>query len=243
MSKDSPRLNRDAKVRKGWYWFIAWVARRIAFNVLGGTRVIGLENVPKDGPVLIAPNHVSHLDPPLVGCTCPRLLKFMAKEELFRVPVLSPLIRSLGAFPVKRGANDTAAIRKTLDWLESGEAVLMFPEGQRGDGKTMGAVLPGIAVLAKKTKAQIVPVGVSGTEIVMPRGKAKGRRHTMTIVYGEPFTYEDTLGGPGEENDRQRFANVLAARIAGTANLAGLDVKICGSNLSQEPSLPIQKPS
>lgn len=229
--------------RKSWYRFIAWVARRIVFTLLGGVKVLHQDRVPSQGPVLIAPIHVSFLDPPIVGCTCRRQLRFMAKEELFRVPLLSPLIKSLGAFPVRRGESDTAAIRKTMDWLESGQAVLVFPEGQRGDGLTMGAVQPGIAVLAKRTKAVIVPVGLSGTEHVLPKGKKGVHPRPMTVVYGEPFTYESSVATGSGVNERQRFANELARRISEACKEAGMPVKICESNLDQATLPQTQTPS
>lgn len=243
MANEQSRRTEDHKVKSWWYWFIAWVARRIAFNLLGGAKITGIENVPKHGPVLMAPIHVSFLDPPIVGCSSPRQLRFMAKEELFKVPLLSQLIRSLGAFPVKRGEGDTAAIRKTMEWLESGQAVLMFPEGQRGDGVTMGPVQAGIAVLAKRTKAQIVPIGISGTEKVLPKGGKGIHPRRMTVVYGKPFTFEDTLQDADGQNERQHFADVVARRIAEACAEAGLPIKICESNLDQGKSHPMRTPS
>ncbi len=174
-----------------------------------------------EGPVLVAPVHMSMLDPPLLGCTSPRALRFMAKEELFRPPGLSHLIRSLGAFPVRRGENDTAAIRLALERLSLGEAVLVFPEGTRNDGRTMLPIQVGLAMLAKRTGATILPVGIAGTEKVLPKGASRPRRARVTVAYGHPFRYEDVAEGLTEREARKAFAAELGRRIQAACVEAG----------------------
>ena len=222
-----------------WYWFAAWVARTLFFKAMGGCRIIGHENVPASGPVIIAPVHSSNLDPPLVGCTCPRILRFMAKEELFRNPLFGRLIKSLGAFPVKRGESDSAAIRRALQWLEDGEVVLVFPEGGRNDGVQMGPVLPGTAVLAKRSGAPVVPVGIGGTTTMWPRGAKRPRRGRSTVVYGRPFNFADAT----ESGDREEFATFLAERIAEVCREAGFEVRTSGEATGRRGSRPPRTPS
>jgi 1-acyl-sn-glycerol-3-phosphate acyltransferase len=191
----------------------------LAFEALGGLRVVGAERVPLEGPLVVAPNHVSLLDPPIVGCASPRALCFMAKEELFRVPILGPLIRSLDAFPVRRGEGDTEAIRRAVGLLKAGHAVLVFPEGTRGDGEELLPISPGVAMLAKRTEAVVLPVGIVGTHVVWPKSRRGLRRARMTVVFGEPFRFSDIPGG------RDAFAGELAARIAAACREGGLAVK------------------
>lgn len=198
---------------------------RLLFRLWGGLTVVGLKNVPLKGPVLIAPVHVSHLDPPLVGSVTRRWLRLMAKEELFKVPVLGPLIRSLGAYPVRRGQSDAATIRQTLDWLNQGWAVLVFPEGTRGDGVTMGRIQSGLAMLAKRTGAAVVPVGIGGTVGMMPRGRSWPKRSRVKIVYGKPFTYQDVVDSAGKESTRDAFVTVLQSRLLDVSREAGLELE------------------
>lgn len=206
-----------------WYRFVSWLMRVGYLGLMGGVRVHGMENVPMSGAVIIAPVHVSFLDPPVLGGVCPRSLRFMAKEELFKGP-LGALIRSLGAFPVKRGATDTAAVRLAIEELGKGRALIMFPEGQRGDAVTMQPIQSGMAMLAKKTGAQVVPVGLGGTNIMWPRGSKKIRRARITVVFGRPFTYADIKAGDDKEA-RRLFAERLGSDILRLTNEAGLPLK------------------
>ena len=207
-----------------WYYFILNLARFVFF-LLGGIRSRGKVNVPKSGATIIAPLHVSHLDPPAVACGTNRRLRFMAKEELFHHRQFGWLIRSLGAFPVKRGEGDTESIRLAMKLLESGEAVLIFPEGTRGDGVTMNPMNKGVPMLAKRTGAQVVPVGVVGTHKAWPKGKSKPSRHRITLIYGEPFTYADVATGATEKENREIFLRELERRLMELCAGAGLNLR------------------
>jgi 1-acyl-sn-glycerol-3-phosphate acyltransferase len=204
-----------------WYAFARFATKTFYYGALGGLRSKGDQNIPMHGAVILAPNHVSNLDPPAVACgTKRRELRFMAKEELFK-GLFGRLIASLGAFPVKRGEGDTEAIRKALALLEAGEALLIFPEGSRGDGLTLGPINRGVAMMAKRTRAPVVPVGIIGTHVVKPRGGG-GRKHPMLVVYGEPFTYEQIATGGKESENRERFAQELERRILALCGANGL---------------------
>lgn len=208
-----------------WYWFISWLARVCFFVLTGSIERRNLENIPKSGSVIFAPIHVSHLDPPLIGSISTRKLRFMAKDELFRNRIFGLLIRSLGAFPVKRGTGDSAAIKQTLEWLEEGRAVIVFPEGQRGDGVTMNPLQSGVAVLAKRSGAAVLPIGIAGSHIVFPRGAKKLKRHKIVVVFGKPFTYSDTAKSQNDKENRASFNAELSLRIQEACHEAGLDLK------------------
>lgn len=208
-----------------WYRFIRWLARHLMFGLLGGMRVKGAENVPMQGPVIFAPVHFSYLDPEIVSCGTQRAVSFLAKQELFDVFLLGWLIRTLDAFPVKRGQNDTEAIRKCLELLSAGRAILLFPEGTRGNGRVLGAITPGVGMLARKTGAQVVPVGINGTQVVWPKGSKVRHRHRMWVNYGQPFTYEEVASGPDERENRERFAEHLAERLLELCGDVGLTLE------------------
>lgn len=203
---------------------------------MGGLEVRGKENVPSTGPLIVASIHLSHLDPPLIGSVCPRQVRFMAKEELFKNPVFAWLIRSLGAFPIKRGTSDMNAIKLTLKWLEGGNTVLIFPEGQRGDGETMRAFQPGAAMLAKRSGAQVVPLGISGTETIMPKGGKGLKRARVTVVFGQPLLYSQFETTDDDKLNRQAFLDELAYRIQSACGDGGLQLKTGGEETPQTTS-------
>ena len=212
--------------RSSWYAFVLWVARHIALRFFGGSlKIVGGDKVPERGPIILAPNHVSNFDPPVVACASRRQLSFFAKEELFKVPVLGPLIRSVGAFPVKRGEGDTSAVRLALEKLKEGRALIMFPEGTRGDGKTLGPVQSGVALLAKRSGALVVPVGVYGTHRILPKGRKLPGFSRIRVAFGEPFTYEELATGASERENRELFAARLARDIVGLCGTVGLELK------------------
>ncbi|HRF61077.1 MAG TPA: MFS transporter [Fimbriimonadaceae bacterium] len=208
-----------------WYRFILGLARRALLPLLGGYRVRHRERVPMEGAVLITPVHFSYLDPELVACAMPRAIFFMAKAELFRVPILGALIRSLDAFPVRRGEGDMEAIRKAIEVLKEGRALLMFPEGTRGLGEQMGPISSGVAMLAKRSGAWILPVGIVGTQFVWPKGSKKLRRRRMTVLFGEPFRYDDVAPGASEKVRKAAFASLLGERIAALCQEGGLPIR------------------
>lgn len=140
--------------------------------------VRGQENIPENGAVILCSNHIDNLDPPLLGCGIERKVHFMAKEELFKIPVISFLITKFGAFPVKRGAGDRAAIRATLQILEEGKVLGIFPEGTRSKTGELGQGLAGTAMFALKSNAVVIPVAIIGPYRLF---------RPVMIVYGKPL--------------------------------------------------------
>ncbi|GIN92044.1 1-acyl-sn-glycerol-3-phosphate acyltransferase [Siminovitchia terrae] len=144
--------------------------------------VKGLENFPESGGVLLCTNHISNLDPPVVGITCPRPVSFMAKEELFRVPVLKSILPNVKAFPVKRGMSDRGALRTGLALLKEGEVLGLFPEGTRSKTGEIGKGLAGAGFFALRSDAKIIPCAIIGPY------KLFGK---LRVVYGKPIDFTE----------------------------------------------------
>ncbi len=163
-------------------------------------RVEGKENVPREGAAIVACNHVSYLDPLTVGAAiAPRRMYYMAKDELFRVPLLSALLTRVGAFPVQRGTADRRALRTTLQLLKAGELVLMFPEGTRSKDGALQPPELGIAHLIAHARVPVVPVAVTGTHKVLPRDAFIPRPARVHVRIGKPFTFDNLAPRPERE--------------------------------------------
>ncbi|MGY4690129.1 lysophospholipid acyltransferase family protein [Salibacterium sp. K-3] len=154
---------------------------RIGFTLSMKVRVIGRENIPENGPVLLCSNHISNLDPPMVGSFMRRAIYFMAKEELFAKKGIGGLMKRLGAFPVKRGSGDRRALKKGLELLDEGHVLCLFPEGTRSTTGEIGSGHAGSGFFALRSKAAVVPVAVIGT--YKPFG-------SVTVIYGKPLDAE-----------------------------------------------------
>lgn len=150
--------------------------------------VEGADNIPLSGPVLIAPIHRSNVDFAFSLFISPRKVFFMAKDGVFRVPLLGPLLTRLGAFPVKRDSADRESLRLSEEVLRRGQALVMFPEGTRKEGDTVEPLHDGAMFLAARTGAMVVPVGISGSDRAMPVGARLPRFSKIHIVVGKPIT-------------------------------------------------------
>lgn len=150
----------------------------IVLFLLYRIKVEGLDNLPGNGGVILCANHRSLWDPVLMGCSVGRKVRFMAKEELFKVPVLGMLIRSLGAFPVKRGKADIESIKTALTLLKEGNVLGMFPEGTRVRKGRKSDAKAGAALIAVKSGVPIVPMAISGSYRFFSK---------LKIKIGEPF--------------------------------------------------------
>jgi 1-acyl-sn-glycerol-3-phosphate acyltransferase len=145
-------------------------------------RVIGKENLPSEGGVLLCTNHIHNFDPIVVGITSPRPIHFMAKEELFTVPILGKIMPLINAFPVKRGLSDRGALRKGLGILKEGNVLGLFPEGTRSKTGELGEGLAGAGFFALRSNAHIVPCAIIGPYKPFKR---------LKVVYGKPIDIEE----------------------------------------------------
>lgn len=164
-----------------------------------------LAALPREGTVILAANHASYLDPPLVGMVFPQRLRFVAWEGLFRVPLLGPMIRALGAVPVSPENKNSAAglLRQVMGFIEDERSVLIFPEGQRTLDGTLQPFEGGTALVALKTGAPIVPVWLEGTWEAFPPHYLLPRPHKITITFGDPI-YPDRLPPEMPEKEKRR---------------------------------------
>jgi 1-acyl-sn-glycerol-3-phosphate acyltransferase len=166
-------------------------------------RIFGARNVPVDGPLIVACNHVSYLDPPILGACCPRRIRYMAKKELFRIPLLGPVIRGLGAYSVDREGSATAAIKRSLQVLESGGVVGIFPQGRRSPGGTAPPQM-GVALLASLAQVPVVPARVRGTDRALALAQ-------IDVSFGTPR--ELPGGRKATRDDLAKFADEIMIAI------------------------------
>lgn len=169
-----------------FYFTIRFLIRSLLWRWLR-LQCRGAENIPATGPAIIAPVHRSNLDAPLfAGCT-KRRLRALGKESLFVHPVVAWVCAALGSVPLRRGETDRQAMRAARTLLDSGAMLVVFPEGGRQGGGEVRCVFDGVAYLASKTAAPIIPVGIAGTEDALPTGAKFPRRVKTAIVIGSPI--------------------------------------------------------
>ena len=180
----------------------------IFFQVLFRAKTYGKEHLPAEGPVILAANHMSNWDPPLLATFLPRTVSYMAKIELFEHPVFGAAIRHCHAFPVKRGAADRGAIKAAINVLKQGRVLGLFPEGTRSKDGKLHKAEAGVGLLAAMSGAPVVPACIVGTDRIMQHG---GFLPKLRIMYGEPMHFT------GDKRDKEQlaaFSQEIMAHIA-----------------------------
>lgn len=197
-----------ARPRAGelWLWRILFPPVRALGLFLIPVRMEGFENVPRSGPYLLVSNHVSWIDPPWLEFVIARPIRYLAKRELFSVPVFGWLLAQSGVFALERESADRGALRKALAFLAGGEVVGIFPEGHRSPTTKLLRARPGVALIARRSAVPVIPVAFVGTEVAR-----FGRfwRRDVTIHFGAPFFARDLAG----ENE-QALTDEIMRRIA-----------------------------
>src|SRR5919201_2819294 len=200
-----------------FYYWLGYHLSRLAGRFFFRLRVIHRERMLQSGPVILAMNHQSYLDPPLAGCTCDRAVYFLARRTLLDVPLLGWLLPKLNVIPVNQEGIDRSALKSLIRVLKAGNAALVFPEGSRTlDGKLQPAE-PGLGLIIAKTLAPVVPMRIFGAHEALPRSGGGLRFVPITIVVGEPIFFDAAdFSLPGKnlyEQLSQRVMDAIAALL------------------------------
>lgn len=179
------------------------------FNYLARWEVYGVENIPEEGPVILASNHVSYWDPVVIGAVCPRKVRFMARKELFSIIFLGWIIKALKAFPVDRDGSDRAAIKSSLEILKNGEVLALFPEGTRIRDKRLGEFKNGVSMIALKSGSPVVPIALENTKNIF----SKGWFRKFKVHIGKPLTYPELQNKKYKSHDVEKYTADLRNAI------------------------------
>lgn len=192
---------------RSWFYRPGAAGAGFLVGLLGRTRILGVEHVPRSGPFILVVNHVSLADPPIVGWATGyqvgRVIHFMAKEEMRSWPILGWLASQSGVFWVRRGEGDRASQRAALDTLASGRPIAVFPEGTRSRNGVIGEGKAGAALLAMRSGAPLLPVAIFGTERIFPGRSRVPHRTRVTVRIGPPFSL---VHQPSGRLDREELA-------------------------------------
>jgi len=171
-------------------YFLGWCFFRLLFKFYFRWRVYHPERVPATGSVILASNHASFLDPPLVGAGLQREINYLARESLFRFPIMGAVLRSWSAVPVDREGGGAAGLKKILDRLLGGGAIVLFPEGTRSRDGELQPPRSGIGLTVIKSDAIVIPVRVFGTYEAYGRHHRIPRPRAIAVKYGQPMRFE-----------------------------------------------------
>ena len=198
---------------KPLYWF-CYTLSGLAAKTVFSYRAFGQENIIEEGPAIMAANHQSYLDPPLVGITCRNELYFLARKTLFEKKLLGSLISRVNALPVDLSRGDLTAVRTIINLLKEGHRTVIFPEGTRSLDGNIQQARPGIGMIIAKTLVPVVPMRIFGSFEAWPKG-GKIRPHRITVVVGKPIRFvKEDFGGNNRESYQKISEQVLATIAA-----------------------------
>jgi 1-acyl-sn-glycerol-3-phosphate acyltransferase len=180
---------QSTRLDRVWY-HVARGAVQIACRAMFAYRVRGAERLPRSGALLLLANHQSYLDPLLIPVACPRRLRFMARDSLFKGP-LGRLIGSLGAIPIDRDGGGVAGLKRTLRCLADGQAVLLFPEGTRSGDGALAPLKPGFLALVRRREPALAIVAIDGAPEAWPRGRRFPRPRRISVQFGRTLSSRD----------------------------------------------------
>lgn len=190
------------------FYVLLRIFLRAFFKIFFRARIVDASNVPLEGKIILAANHVSNWDPPVLATFLDRRVFYMAKEELFANKIFAAAITNLGAFPVKRGTADRNAIKRALALLKDGQCLGVFPEGTRSRTGELGKAEAGVALIAAMSKAPVVPAAIINTNKMFSSEKFFPR---LTVVYGRPMKFE---GSTKDKAALEKFSQSIMDEIA-----------------------------
>ncbi len=199
---------------------ILWILARVVSRVVLSYRTRGVENVPATGGVLLAANHASYADIPLLGCGVRRRLFYLGRANLFPWPLAGRILRSLGWIPLRTERWDRKAFGSAVELLKAGKAVVIFPEGTRTLDGALQPGKPGIGRLVAQAQCSVVPVYLRGTFQVLPTGASWLRRHPVEVSFGESMDFREECRHYQGKELYERISQTVMARIA---ELRGVD--------------------
>jgi len=188
------------------YW-CGWRSFRTIFSTYFRWRVFHPERVPLTGPIILAPNHASYIDPPLVGSGVRRQISFLARDSIFRVPILAAILRSWEVVPVDRDGGTGRGLKRILQRLDDGGAVILFPEGTRSRHGDLNPARSGIGLTVIKSGAPVVPVRVFGTRAALGPHHILPRPCPVAVKYGQPMNFE-ALRAEAANCSKQRIKEI-----------------------------------
>jgi len=187
----------------GLFYRVCQSSAQVVSHALWDVRVEGRENVPRTGPLLVTANHRSNLDPAILAAVLPREAGFAAKQELFRVFGLGSLIRALNSIPVDRSNVAPSTLRRFGDWLGSGKALIVFPEGTRSKDGNLQTAKTGAGMMVAKFAVPVLPVYLEGTGSAVRKIFRRGR---VRVIFGKPYTLPSGFAGSSYERETLREA-------------------------------------
>lgn len=212
ISADEVHRGREGKASPLLYGLIRRAAD-VLVPLLVGLRVEGREHLPREGAAILASNHIASVDIPLVAYPVPRIVHYMAKAELFQVPLVGGIIRGAGSFPVRRGEGDREALRISERLLAEGQVIGIFPEGHRSEERALIEAHPGVALIALRAGAPVIPVAIFGSENALHGWRFLWRRPTVTVRYGAPL-HLTAEGTRRTSTDVKRATDAIMGAIA-----------------------------
>ena len=196
------------------YYWMGYHLSRLAGRIFFRFRVIHRERMIQSGPVILAMNHQSYLDPPLAGTTCDRAIYFLARRTLLDLPLLGWVLPKLNVIPVNQEGVDRSAIKAVIRVLQAGNGVLVFPEGSRTFDGTLQPGEPGMGLMIAKTLAPVVPMRIFGAREALPRSGGRLRFVPITVVIGEPIFFSAADIQPGGKDLYARLSDRVMKAIA-----------------------------
>lgn len=210
MPADPPPL--PDPLGRNWVWRTIQITLQNVFIFWLRYRVRGLEHIPQRGGALLLINHQSFLDPLLTACSFHRPVSYIARDNLFRVPVIGWILRNTYVFPIRRESAGADTIRESVRRLEHGFLVGIFPEGTRTSDGKLGEIKPGFVALVRRSKVPIIPVGIAGAFEAFPRGTLFVWPGTIRVVIGAPLN-QDEVKQLSERGREQDFVALVTQRI------------------------------
>lgn len=201
------------------YWCLWGLFRalgRIGFRY----RAIGVEHIPKEGGLLIAANHASFLDIPLLGCGVPRRVAFLGRQDLFPIPGLNGVLQWLGWIPIRHDRLDRTGFKKAIELIKSGKAVVIYPEGTRTRTGHLMPGKPGLGMIVAETGCPVLPAYIGGTYEALPMGSWRLRFHPVHVTYGLPIDFTDAMQRLPKKDLYRHVSRTVMTRIAELGRVA-----------------------